>query len=227
MRNAYTKSLEKLSSDYIDLGNEVKAAINKAMLALEKKDVAMAKEVIDYDKEINEASIQIEKDAVELIALQQPVTKDLRQIVTVLKASNSLERMGDHARTIAHLTVDLNESNNIDSKIEGYLAKMGEKVEDMLTNILQAISTANVDFAEAIAKSDDDVDELNAKVLEKITSRVNNESDEANIYMYYLTISSNLERIGDHISNLAELLIYLETGEMVELNSQYFSKVKA
>jgi phosphate transport system protein len=152
------------------------------------------------------------------LRLQQPVTGDLRMIVTVMKASSDLERMGDHAVSIAKSTIRVKGNVRV-PEIEQALAEMATKVKQMVEEILDAYVKADMKRAKAIALEDKNVDEYSNRIYKMCVSQMQENPDTIVGSMDYMLVGSYLERIGDYVTNICEWIVYLETGKLVELNS--------
>lgn len=196
----------------------VNEAIYKSVNAFINHDKTLAKEVIEADERINQREVDLEKRSFEMIALQQPVTGDLRMIVTVMKASSDLERMGDHAVSIAKSTIRVKGNVRV-PEIEQALAEMATKVKQMVEEILDAYVKADMKRAKAIALEDKNVDEYSNRIYKMCVSQMQENPDTIVGSMDYMLVGSYLERIGDYVTNICEWIVYLETGKLVELNS--------
>jgi phosphate transport system protein len=200
------------------MGMMVNEAIYKSVNAFINHDKTLAQEVIDADVQINEREVDLEKRSFEMIALQQPVTTDLRMIVTVMKASSDLERMGDHAVSIAKSTIRV-KGNTRAPEIEETLAQMATKVKQMVEEVLDAYVKSDEKRAREIAKEDLRVDEFSNKIYKMCIKQMQEDSDTIVGSMDYMLVDSYLERIGDYVTNICEWIIYLDTGKLIELNS--------
>lgn len=219
MRNVYRAELNELYERFTQLGQRVKEVHNQAIDAFASHDKDKALDIIEQDVRINELEAEIEKDAVQLIALQQPVTSDLRKIIMVIKASTDFERMADHARGIAYATKRLTVPYDI--QFEEVILKMSDVVEEMFDLLLQAIEEENLLTAVQASKMDDAVDQYNKEISKSAMELLRSEEESPHSYFEYKSIAQDLERIGDYITNVAELVVYLETGEYSELNPRF------
>lgn len=135
LRVQFEEDLEKLHNQFYAMGNEVLSQINRTVRAFVTHDRELARQVIEDDAEVNEYEVKLEKKSLEIIALQQPVSQDLRTVITVLKASSDLERMGDHAVSIAKATVRMKGEVRIES-VEDAISKMGRDVKNFVEETL-------------------------------------------------------------------------------------------
>ncbi len=158
VREAYHKDLHKLREEILNMGSLVGKAIGDSVLSLKNRDVEMAQKVIDMDNEIDALDHSIEENCMRLLALQQPMARDLRLIISVLKMSIDLERMGDLALEIAFITKVTANVPPVKPLID--IPRMSEICQDMLTNTMKALENKDVEFAKQVAKRDDEVDAL-------------------------------------------------------------------
>ncbi|KRM79952.1 phosphate uptake regulator [Lapidilactobacillus dextrinicus DSM 20335] len=217
-RQNFDDELNDLHVRFSEMGMMVNEAIYKSVNAFINHDKTLAQEVIDADVQINEREVDLEKRSFEMIALQQPVTTDLRMIVTVMKASSDLERMGDHAVSIAKSTIRV-KGNTRAPEIEETLAQMATKVKQMVEEVLDAYVKSDEKRARKIAKEDLLVDEFSNKIYKMCIKQMQEDSDTIIGSMDYMLVDSYLERIGDYVTNICEWIIYLDTGKLIELNS--------
>lgn len=217
MRRAYEKELKELHRTFSQLGKLVNEAIYKSIKAFTTHDKELAKEVIDNDENINNIEVELERKCIEIIALQQPVTADLRRIISFLKASADLERMGDHAVSIAKSTIRVKGSKR-STELEGLIAQGGEKIKAMGQDILEAFIDFDAEKALAVAQRDDEIDELTNELKRRSIKRMMDDPEIVYGATDYTLVGGSLERIGDYVTNIAEWIIYYETGEIKELN---------
>lgn len=217
MRSAFEEELHNLHLRFSEMGMMVNESILKSVKAFVNHDKELAQEVIDEDKRINKRETDLEKSSFELIALQQPVTTDLRIIVTVLKASSDLERMGDHAVSIAKATIDVKGNERI-PEAEELIAKMGDRAKAIVENALDAYVKEDSTRAEVIAKEDDDIDALAREISDLCIVKMKENTETIIGGTSYMLVASYLERIGDYATNICEWVVYLKTGHVVELD---------
>lgn len=217
MRLAYEKELKELNRTFSQLGNLANEAIYKSIKAFVNHDKELAKEVIDNDENINDIEVDLERKCIEIIALQQPVTADLRRIVTILKASADLERMGDHAVSIAKSTIRVKGTKR-STELEGLIAEAGEKIKAMGQDVLKAFIDMDVEAALEIAKRDNEIDELTNELKRRSIKRMMDDPEIVFGATDYTLVGGSIERIGDYVTNIAEWIVYHETGVIKELN---------
>lgn len=211
--SAYDRDLENIQAMIIKMGGLVENAILEGAKALESRDIEAAEAVRKGDKIIDALEEQINEVAARTIALRAPVSKDLRALLSVLKLASSLERVGDYAKNMAKRTPILAGMQPI-SGTDAALRRMGKEVQSMLRDVLDAYVRRDVDLAENVRQRDMDVDQMyNALFREFLTFMM---EDPRNITacMHMHFIAKNVERMGDLVTNMAEQVIYMVTGEM-------------
>ncbi|MFC0233285.1 phosphate signaling complex protein PhoU [Vagococcus entomophilus] len=217
LRSQFDEDLTKLHTQFYEMGMAVSEAIYKSVKAFVNHDKALAQEVIEGDKSINKRELKLEKKSFEMIALQQPVTKDLRMIVTVMKASSDLERMGDHAVSIAKSTIRVKGNKRI-PEVEADIYEMAENVKQMVDAVLMAYVKSDAKAARKIAKSDEHVNHFFKKIYAESIQIMEKHPETVIGGTDYLQVAGYLERIGDYVTNICEWIVYLKTGKISELN---------
>lgn len=217
MRKLFSNELNRLHDQFMQMGINTSEQIYQATKAFNMHDNNLAKEVIEDDQNTNGEEINLEKEAFDFIALQQPVATDLRIIMVILKASSDLERIGDHAVSIAQETIR-GESDHRLPTVEQKIADMTSQIRTMLEQAMDSYVRNDVDLAKSIAEEDLNVDKKYIMTRAVVTDAIQDGEITAKMGSSYLMVDRLLERIGDHIVNLAEWTVYVATGEMVELN---------
>lgn len=217
MRNRFDRQLLQLNNELIQMGSLIEKAIEMAIAALVKQDVAMAEEAIKFDTEIDRQEKEIESLCMKLLLQQQPVAKDLRLISAALKMITDMERIGDHAGDISEMTILMADSTYEKSYLNIELVKeMAKETTDMVIKSIDAFVNKDLEMARQVLKQDDKVDNLFAEfkhqLILKINENVNNGEQAADM----LLVSKYFERIGDHATNIAEWVIYSITGRHEE-----------
>lgn len=218
IRQRFEQQLEELRTDVLKMGSMVENELHVAMDALARLDTGRAREVFALDNEVNLTRFEIEEKCFGLIVTQQPAARDLRSIVTVMNMIIDLERMGDQAKGIAKVVPHMVQSPDIPRPVE--LHEMGNKVGRMLNQTMTAYAHDNTDLAHAVARQDDEVDALYARVFGQIMSHMADARTPDKIEATYeaLRAARELERFGDLATNLAERVIYMVTGRFQEMN---------
>ena len=216
LRVQFEEDLEKLHNQFYAMGNEVLSQINRTVRAFVTHDRELARQVIEDDAEVNDYEVKLEKKSLEIIALQQPVSKDLRTVITVLKASSDLERMGDHAVSIAKATVRMKGEVRIES-VEDAISKMGRDVKNFVEETLNVYLNGNVDQAYAVAALDEKINQYFDDIRDLATEEIKQNPELIVTGRDYFQVISYLERIGDYAKNICEWVVYFETGKIIEL----------
>lgn len=216
IRSQFEERLKELHQQLLTMGMLVEEAVHNAVKSLIDKDADLAQAVVAGDKAINDAEMKIEKSCFTLIALQQPVGSDLRRIGTTLKVSTDLERMADHAVSIAKTTLRLKGETYAKPLID--IPKMGELVKKMVHDVLTAYIQMDKAAAIAIAKEDDVIDKYYKTIFTDLIALMNKDTAWIHQSTHLLLVAQFLERIGDYVTNICESIVYMSSGEVIELN---------
>lgn len=216
LRTKFEEELDKLHNQFYSMGTEVLAQINKTVRAFVSHDRELAKEVIEEDDTINNFETKLEKKSLEIIALQQPVSNDLRMVITVLKASSDIERMGDHAASIAKATIRMKGEERI-PVVEEQINLMGKAVKQMVEEALNAYINADDTKAYEIAASDEIIDQYFRNIQTLAVEEIRKSPDAVFAGKEYFQVLMYLERIGDYARNICEWIVYFKTGKIIEL----------
>ena len=211
LRSKFDDELEKLHNQFYAMGTEVLSQINKTVQAFISHDRELAKEVIEGDEIVNNFETKLEKKSLEIIALQQPVSQDLRTVITVLKASSDVERMGDHAASIAKATIRVKGEERL-PEVEAEIKKMGKAVRNMVEEALDVYVIGDEERA-----YDEVIDNYFKEIQNMAVESIRQQPDTVFAGKEYLQVITYLERIGDYARNLCEWVIYLKTGKIIEL----------
>ncbi len=209
-RTHFDNELNQLNIELIDMGTLVEIAIDKAIHALNEKDVELAQEAIEFDDKIDRQERKIEQHCIKLLMNQQPVARDLRMISCILKIITDLERIGDHASDISELTKRIAKE---DSNFEfPYFERMAKICVKMVTDAVDTFVTSNLELCQSVIAMDDQVDALFNEAKESIINSLQGKSNQSDLYVDALMIVKYFERIGDHAVNIAEWVIFSITG---------------
>ncbi|KQL53069.1 PhoU family transcriptional regulator [Heyndrickxia shackletonii] len=215
-RRIFEDRLTELHENLLKMGLLVEEAIYKAIKSLVEKNNELALEVVLDDQNINDLELQVEQKCFELIATQQPVGTDLRRIATMLKVSSDLERMGDHAVSIAKATIRLKDETYIKPLID--IPKMAEMVKEMVHEVLNSYVELDRDAAVDVAKKDDMIDKYYSKIFLELVDIMKENPAWIHQASHLLLVAQHLERIGDYVTNICEWIVYLKTGSLIDLN---------
>ena len=211
-RKTFRENMKALEVEIISQGNLVNTALNLSIDALRNLDTAKAEKVIKDDSIINRKRWDIEEQCINLLATQQPVATDLRELIAVLSISTDLERMGDHAEGIGKIVIMHGNTPLLKRLID--IPKMADKASDMLTRSIDAFINKDANTAIAICSEDDVVDLLYDQVYRELLSFMTEDPTTITRATYLLWAAHNLERIADRVTNICERIVFLVTGSM-------------
>jgi phosphate transport system protein len=211
MREVFHQSLEDVQGRLVEIADLVTVAIDRATRAFGTSDVSLAEEVIEADAIIDEKAVELDELAIEILARQQPVARDLRIVVTALRVSASLERMGDMAEHIAQLARSRFPERAIPKGLKTTFTRMGELDVEVARKLAELLRTQDLRIAEAIRDADDDIDELHVSVFEKVLG--DSWKGEATATVDATLASRYHERFADHAVSVAKKVVYLATGD--------------
>lgn len=207
----YDQDLERLRERILAMGSNLVGMIKETIRALVERDSSAAKRMIEYDHEINRQEVMIDELSLNIIALRQPAARDLRFITLALKVSTDLERIGDLCVNIAERTLELNEEPQLKPYID--LPKMAEAAEGMIVDALEAFLRGDAVLAEQVTRRDDYVDQLNVQVFRELLTFMMEDPKTITRATRLMFIGKYLERMGDHATNIAEMVIFMVKGK--------------
>ncbi len=210
---AYDQALDHLSSDLARMGGLAESQVNDAIAAVTRRDTALAQTVIQRDVKIDAAQKEVEKRCTSLLALRQPMANDLREVMAAWKISSDLERVGDLAKNIAKRTLVINQSDPI--QLTKSIERMGRLAAAHMKQVLDAYSSREVAPALAIWFQDEDIDAHYNSLFRELLTYMMEDPRTIGPCAHLLFIAKNIERIGDHSTNIAETVHYLVTGEEI------------
>lgn len=216
LRQTFQEQIRTLQDELLTMGDRVAHAVAESVRALAESDEDLAHQIIRADVEINAAQRHIEEQALVLIATQQPLASDLRVIIAVLSISQDLERMADHAKGIATISLDLMRQPLLKPLID--IPRMAQIDQDLIRGQLDAFIRRDADAARQLARRDDEVDGLYVQVYRELLTYMLEDPRTITRANPLLWVAHNLERIGDRTTNMGERVVFLVTGEIVELN---------
>ena len=209
---AYGDELNQLTAEVARMGGLAEAQVADAIESVARRDVALAKAVVERDNRLDALHRDIEKKAIRLIALRQPVASDLRRTLGAMKLASDLERTGDLAKNIAKRTLILNAGEPI-GPLTRSIERMGRLVAGRLKDVLDAYTGSDLDRALAVWSRDDEVDEHYNSLFRELLTYMMGDPRTITACAHLLFVAKNLERIGDHATNIAEIIHYEITGE--------------
>ncbi len=213
MPTVFEKELKELIDKVLKLGSLVERAISESVKSLVERDSAIAIDVIDNDPLVNALDVEIDEECIRLIALRQPRAGDLRLITTAMKITTDLERIGDLAVDTAERALELNEEPQLKPYID--IPRMAEIAEGMVKDALDAFVKRDSALARDVLTRDDLVDNLNYQVFNELLFFMIQDPKTVSRAVKITYISKYLERIADHATNIAEMVVYLVEGKII------------
>ena len=217
-RNLFSAELSRLRHDILAMATRVEENLGKALTALRTCDAELANEVRSDDAEVDALQLKIEDDAAIIIATQQPVARDLRELVTIFKLTSNIERVGDHAVHLARAAKKISKAGDSPFRAQGHLEKMAETGQEMIRAAVSAFLAQDADAARKAAEMDNIIDSEHKALTEDILKLMKKNPDLVKGALQILHTSNQLERLGDHITNICEAIIYMTEGKHEELN---------
>lgn len=210
-RRSFDEELKELKQEMLTMGSYVEEAIHKAIKALAEQEIDLAREVEENDARIDEYEVRIEEKCIRLIALQQPVAKDLRTIGMITKIITDLERIADNACNIARIARKIGDEPLVKPLID--IPRMAELACLMVHQSLNAFINQDLEMARETAMCDEEVDLLNDQIFRELLTFMMADPATINQSTYLLFVGRYLERIADHATNICERVIYMTTGQ--------------
>ncbi|MCL2720962.1 MAG: phosphate signaling complex protein PhoU [Treponema sp.] len=217
-RKFFKDELDRLRQDILAMATRVEENLGKALAALRTRNLELAKEVKTVDAQVDALQLKIEDDAAIVIATQQPVARDLREMVTIFKLTSNIERVGDHAVHLSKAAKKLAKKGDSPFKEQEHLEKMAETGQKMLRAAISAFMKQDSKAARAAASMDNEIDSEHKALTETILKVMKKKPDLVKGALQILHTSNQLERLGDHITNICEAIIYMVEGKHEELN---------
>jgi len=214
----FDQELEQLKSKLLAMSALVEAAVYRSITAVVQKDRKLAEEVLQNEPRINKMEIDVDELSISLLALQQPMARDLRLIVAALKINTDLERMGDLAVSIAERAINLMSDPVVQAQVD--IPYIGGLVQSMVRKALDAFVTKDAELARSVLASDDAVDNLRTAFYLELISFMQREPEHVPQGVNLLAVVRNLERIADHATNIAEDVLFYVKGIDVRHHSE-------
>ena len=216
LRAEYDRQYARVQDAILRMGGMVDRAIEESLRSLKNRDLTLAEELIRRDDEVNNLRFDIEESCLALIATQQPAASDLRAVVAVMNIVVDMERMADHAAGIAKTVIRMGDLPLLKPLID--IPKMANLSRKMLAESLQAFVDRDAALARTIASRDDEMDTYYRLIFDELVAMMAERPEAVERATYLLWCAHNLERIGDRVTNIAERVIFITTGDMRELN---------
>ena len=216
-RSVLDQDLKQVEENILKMTSMIDEALNNATIALKSRDVQLAQTVVSNDDQVNHLRYEIEAECLRILATQNPMASDLRHVIAAIHIVNELERIGDHASGIARLVERMEGEDEIDSLHK--LPKMAKRASEMLNESIQAFIDNDAEAAQAMISRDDKLDKQYNKLVRESLEEMRDD-DYIRRATFLIWVGHNLERIGDRTTNIAERVIFMSTGEYIEITQE-------
>ena len=213
MHRHFDQELKDLKAKLLRMGGMVEDQIQGALRALVDRDSVLAREVIENDHRVNALDVEVDENCLSLLALQQPTARDLRFITTAMKISTELERMSDLSENICERAIELNEEPQLKPYID--IPRMANAALKMVRDALDAFVASDSTLAREVCADDDFIDELTEQLFRELLSFMLEDPTTISRAIRITFIAKYLERIADHATNVAELVVYMVEGKII------------
>lgn len=210
----FKQDLEKMKEKLLGMAAIVEDMVAKSVKSLKDKNMILSQEVVNTDEKVNDMEIEIDNMAIRILALYQPEAADLRTVTMIMNINRELERIGDHAVSIAEMAMYLAERHEI--KPLNDIPRMAEKSVEMLKQSLDAFVNQNPELAVEVCKKDDEVDNLEPQIVRELITFIMAEPGIIDRALRYIYIARHLERVADLATNIAEDAYYISTGKVLK-----------
>ena len=211
-RERFEKQLRVVKTDMLSTGEKAKELVRLSVKALKEKDIGLAEQVIEADREIDAEYVKLEERIMRVIAMQAPVASDLRLLLTALKNATDIERLGDYAKDIAEITISLQDEPYFTQLI--IIPQMADEALEMVEMSLRSFDSEDLSVAREVYKHDDVVDEMFSRVFRTMASYVAENPKHTKQAFNLMLVARHLERIADHAQNISNRTIYLKEGKI-------------
>lgn len=212
---SYDEDLGHIDNAVAEMGGLVETQLADAIAALVRRDIELAERVIDADKRVDSMEAEADAFAVKLLALRQPMAEDLRSVITALKITHSLERIGDYAKNIATRTIPLERMPTIGGTANT-IARMARIAQGMINDVLDAYIGRDARKAADVRERDQEVDQLHTSLFRELLTYMMEDPRNITACTHLLFVAKNIERIGDHTTGIAEQVQFLVEGKLPE-----------
>ena len=209
--SAFDEDLIQVQAKISEMGGLCEELLAKSLESVQNRDPAMARSVIERDRLLDAMEAAIEESVVRVIALRQPVAADLRVLIAAMKIATTLERIGDLAKNIAKRAIPLSSARPV--KLTGSIVRMGRQTLTQLSDVLNAHASRDVDLAVQIWNQDVEIDEMYNAIFREVVTYMVEDSRLIGVGAQLMFIAKNLERVGDHATQLSEMVYYIVKGE--------------
>ncbi|MEM0988707.1 MAG: phosphate signaling complex protein PhoU [Pseudomonadota bacterium] len=209
--SAFDQDLRGISARISEMGGLAEEQLNSAIEALQTRDSELASGVVKTDRQIDKMEVELEKSAIEVMALRQPMANDLRVVVAALKIASALERIGDLAKNVAKRTLVINQSPPM--KVINSVARMGKQTQQLMGEALDAYTARDTALSVSVWKRDVEIDEMHNSIFRELTTYMMEDQRTIGLCAQLLFVVKNFERIGDHTTFIAEMTYYVVEGK--------------
>ena len=208
------RELDILRDRLLLMGGETELALQRAMHALVQRDSAVAVQVLENDRVIDRLELEIDRLSVEVLTLRRPVAKELRIVLSIFKITPILERIADHATSIAKAALELNDEPELKNYSE--LTEMAERALSMLQSVLDAFTNNDAEKARQLIAKDEEVDRIYDRLVNDLMNSMEQDAAKSIRLTRLLFVAKNLERIGDYVKDICELTVYMKEAVFIK-----------
>jgi phosphate transport system protein len=208
------RELDILRDRLLLMGGETELALQRALYALGRRDSAVANQVIENDRVIDRLKLEIDRLSVEVLTLRRPAARELRMVISIFKITPILERIADHASSIARAALELNDEPELKNYVE--LNEMAERALEMLQSSLDAFTSSDADKARELIIKDREVDRIYDRLVGNLMKTMSKDAGKTIRLARLLFVAKNLERIGDYVKDVCELTVYMKEAVFIK-----------
>ncbi len=213
-RKLLERELDILRDRLLLMGGEVELSIQRAIHALVQRDSDVANQVLERDDLIDNLELEIDRLSVEVLTLRRPVARELRLVISITKITPILERIGDHASSIARAALELNDEPEL--KTYGGLSEMAERALEMLQSALDAFTSNDSDKARELIAKDEEIDKIYDRLVSELMETMSQDASKSTRLARLLFVAKNLERIGDYVKDICEMTVYMKEAVFIK-----------
>ncbi|HER26266.1 MAG TPA: phosphate signaling complex protein PhoU [Rhodospirillales bacterium] len=212
---SFDDELKAIDTTLAEMGGMAEAQLAKAIDALVRRDSDLARQVIKEDKLIDDLEAALDHNAIRLIALRQPMAEDLRMVITALKTSANIERIGDYSKNIAKRAITLAQTEPVGDTVKT-IKRMSILAQELVSSVLDAYVKRDIRAADDVRRRDAEVDRIHTGLFREMLTHMIETPHNITACTHLLFIAKNIERIGDHATNIAEYVHFMVSGQMPE-----------
>lgn len=212
IRVEFEKELTRLHKDIIKMGAYIEESLAEMITVIRNNDINLAKKIIENDDRVDELERKINQECLDIIARQQPIATDLRDVMSILRIVSDLERIADHCEDISEYVIKISQMKEVQPVEQ--LDEMAAQVSKMITDVIDAYVHKDIEIANKVIDSDDIIDSYFDVITNKLIQAMEQDNMNSRVYAYYLFIIKYFERMGDHATNIAYWVKYFKTGKI-------------